>query len=63
MTDSKPAKGARLGNLVLALLGEGELLLVDLDGLLVVVHLDQDVPHVGQGAELGLVVLGDLGNG
>ena len=57
MTDSQPAKGARLRHFVLALLGEGELLLVDLDGLLVVVHLDQDVPHVGKGAELGLVVL------
>ena len=57
MTDSQPAEGARLRHLVLALLGEGELLLVDLDGLLVVVHLDQDVPHVGQGTELGLVVL------
>ena len=63
MTDSQPAKGARLRHLVLALLGEGELLLVDLDGLLVIVHLDQDVPHVGEGAELGLTVLRDLGDG
>ena len=47
----------------LTLLGEAELLLVDLDGLLVAVHLDQDVPHVGQSPELGLAVLRDLGDG
>ena len=63
MTDSQPSKGTRLKHLVLNLFGERQLLLVDLDGLLQVVHLDQDVPHVGQGSELGLVVFGHLGYG
>ena len=63
MTDSQPAKCTCFKHLVLNLLGESELLLVNLDGFLQTVHLDQDVAHVGQGAELGLVVLGHLGNG
>ena len=49
--------------LVLQLLGQGELLLVDLDSLLQVAELDQHLPHVGQGPELGLVVLHQVGDG
>ena len=63
MTDSQPAECTCFKHLVLNLLGESELLLVNLDGFLQTVHLDQDVAHIGQGAELGLVVLGHLGNG
>ena len=38
---------AGLTALVLQLLGQGELLLVDLDGFLQVAELDQHLPHVG----------------
>ena len=56
------SRWAGVNDLVMELLGEGELLLVDLDGLLEVGQLDQHLAHVGQGAELGLAVLYQVGD-
>ena len=63
MANPQTSIAAGLTALVLQLLGQGELLLVDLDGLFQVAELNQHLPHVGQGPELGLVVLHQVGNG
>ena len=60
MTNTERTKSTGFQNFVLYLLGESQLLLVDVDSLLDVVHLGQDVAHVGQSPELGLAVLGHL---
>ena len=60
MTNSQRTKGAGFQDFVLYLFGESQLLLVDFHSLLDVVHLGQDVAHVGERPELGLAVLGHL---
>jgi hypothetical protein len=51
VTEPQGPEGAGLQLFVFQLFGEDELLVVDLQGLLRVGHLQQDVAHIAQGPE------------